>query len=155
MKFKVIILIFILYLPSSFLAMYFAGSSNMNYAQDGILNCFCWDLCRVAYSKRLILVLLETLPTFIFFKYLLKYELKKSILLGLITAFVVEFILYELSMMFGGLFFINQINIGDVIFPFYVCFDRILFVGIIFTTTLTLVRPLYTNSNKRPVKSHN
>ena len=146
MRFRITILIYLLYIPSSLLTVYLSGLANISFGQDGILDCFCWDLCRVAYWKRLVLVLTETIPSFLFFRYLINYELKKSILLGLIVAFVLEFILYEFSIMFGTLFWGNQVTFKDVIYPIYVAFDKMLYVGIILAIVLVLLKSRLKNA---------
>lgn len=120
--------------------MYFTGLANFSSSRGAFLYCFCFDFCLVDYTRRLFLVGLETIPVFILCRYLIKYELKKSIFLALLIGFVFESILAGLLSMFGVLFFVDRFVIGELEFPIYVAVDRMFYIGIIYAIVLVLFR---------------
>ena len=127
---KPIILVFLIFIFSNFVATYFVGvASSWALLDPGNLYCFCWDMCLVPFYQRLILVIIETFGFIIFFKSYFNWNWSKSISISIIFSFGLEYILFQLDVL-GTLIYHQNLEILDLMLPIHLLIGRTLIVCI-------------------------
>lgn len=142
MKVRYVILVYLTFLLSSLLTMYFAGVGNARVMnQTSLFTCFCWDMCQIRFPQKLILVGVESIAVFILIKYYFKILGAKALIVSLIFAFVsvyvVEF-LYSITELFD---FHQQMVISGINYPVHVALGKFLVNSLILTLILVFVNP--------------
>jgi len=132
---------FLVYILSSLLAMYFAGIGNAQALSfPSFLRCFCWDMCQISFPQNLIIIGVESIAAFILFKHLLKFSLKKSILFAGGFSFIFVYIVDGLYLFTELLDIIWQLNIYGVDYPLHVAFGRIFVIAVLLVVILISIR---------------
>jgi hypothetical protein len=121
--------------------MYFAGIGNTRVMnQTSILTCFCWDMCQIRFSQKLVIVGVESIAAYLLVKHFFKVEGVKSIIITILFAFVSVYVV-ELLYVFTELVdYHKQLEIYGIHYPMHVALGKFFVNFLILTLTLIFVK---------------